>query len=297
MITIKEEFLGDDKTKRAIKAGGYEILALWLAMKGYAAEHGTDGFVPDEDIDHLPGAPPRPRKALKALVECGRLQPDGTRKAGLVDPATLGWQLHDYLDHASSSDELELRRVKAREQKRKRREELRRLADEEVEKSLRSADSVRRVSGRNAGQPPDKSPDSPDNSHARAGTGAGARGRTRDPSPAQPSQNDEEADNARARVPCPADLELTDGQRGSLLTNGIQAEIIARVTADFRGRYQDGSDPRTLEQWRRGLYTAVSNASNARSTPRSGARPVPFDAIKWANDEAAKEAAAGGETS
>lgn len=119
MITIKEEFLTCDKLRRAIKLGGYEVVLMWLAMKGYAAQHPTDGFVPDEDIDELPGAPKNPRKSLKALVECGRLERDGGRGAGLVDPENHGWQLHDYLDHARSAAEEEERKRKAREKKAK----------------------------------------------------------------------------------------------------------------------------------------------------------------------------------
>lgn len=204
MITVKEEFLSDDKTKRAIKAGGYEVLALWLAMKGYAAAHGTDGFIPDEDVDGLPGAPAKPRKALTALVECGRLQADGSRGAGLVDPVSLGWQLHDYLDHASSSDELELRRTKARIQKQKRREELKRLAAE-AKMADTAADNVRTRTGPVRGQPPDNAPDReadrPRPPRAPAGGRAPARGPTRDPSPAQPSPEIPKASEVVAKEP------------------------------------------------------------------------------------------------
>lgn len=79
---------------------------------------------------------------------------------------------------------------------------------------------------------------------------------------------EEEEDNARAKVPCPANLELTEGQRGSLLTGGIRAETIDETTQTFRAKYQDGAEPRTLEQWRRGLVTACSKASNERRMPR-----------------------------
>lgn len=117
MITVKEEFLTDDKTQRAIKAGGYEVLALWLAMKRYCAEHLTDGFVPDEDIDALPGAPPKPRRLLPALVECGRRQKDGSRGPGLVNQLEHGWELHKYLEHANSRTQEERRREKAKQRK------------------------------------------------------------------------------------------------------------------------------------------------------------------------------------
>lgn len=95
MITVKEEFLVDPKTQLAIKKGGYQVVVLWLSMKAFAAAKLTNGFVPDEMIEHLPGAPSRARKALDALVNCGLLQADGTRGSGLVDRVEHGWQLHD----------------------------------------------------------------------------------------------------------------------------------------------------------------------------------------------------------
>ncbi len=130
MITIKEEFVGGAKWTRAVKLGGADAIQLWLALKAYAAAHLTDGFIPDEELDTLPGAPAKPRKVLPALVDCGALERDGTRGAGLVDHAEHGWQLHDYEDHANSSTEEELRKEKARERKRRWRAEQERLLAE-----------------------------------------------------------------------------------------------------------------------------------------------------------------------
>jgi hypothetical protein len=117
VITIKEEFLTDAKTKRAIRLGGSVAIHMWLAMKAYAAAKLTDGFVPDVLIDDLPGAPKNPRKALRALVECRAPKHDGTMGSGLVDEAPNGWQLHDYLDHANSAQEELQRREKERTRK------------------------------------------------------------------------------------------------------------------------------------------------------------------------------------
>lgn len=115
MILIKEEFVGGEKYRRAIKLGGSDAIALWLAMKCYCSLHpDTEGFVPAEGLDELPGAPRRTGKALQALLECGRLLPGGARGAGLVEPAQGGWRLHDYLDHSASPEEIELRREKQR---------------------------------------------------------------------------------------------------------------------------------------------------------------------------------------
>ena len=127
MLVLKEEFVGCEKYRRAYKLGGGDAIVMWLALKCYASQHpSSEGFIPDEDINDLAGVPRSPRKALRALVECGGLMPDGTRGAGLVDPAPGGWRLHDYLDHSQTPEEIELRREKARQKKARQRAEKRR---------------------------------------------------------------------------------------------------------------------------------------------------------------------------
>lgn len=138
MIVIKEEFVGGEKHSRAMKIGGGDAIAMWLALKCYASLHpAAEGFIADEDIDTLAGAPRRPRKALQALVECGRLLPDGQRGPGLVDPVEGGWRLHDYLDHSVSPEEEELRRTRARLKKKRQRDEKRRELEQLRELELR----------------------------------------------------------------------------------------------------------------------------------------------------------------
>jgi hypothetical protein len=144
MILVKEEFVGGEKWRRAVKLGGSDAIVLWLAMKCYCSQHpDTEGFVPGEEIEALPGAPRGARrKALQALLECGRLLPGGGRGTGLVEPAEGGWKLHDYLDHSASPEELELRRAKAALRKQTYRESKR-----------RELDAVRRLSA-DLGAPP-----------------------------------------------------------------------------------------------------------------------------------------------
>jgi hypothetical protein len=55
---MDDKFLGHHKTIRALRAGA-EALQMWLALRNYVAHNETDGEIPDEDIDDLPGAPCR----------------------------------------------------------------------------------------------------------------------------------------------------------------------------------------------------------------------------------------------
>lgn len=127
MILIKEEFIGGEKFRRAVKLGGSDAIVMWLALKCYCSQHpDTEGFVPAEELKDLPGAPRRAGKALQALVECGRLLPRGERGAGLVEVTEHGWQMHDYGDHAPAPEELELRREKGRLRQQAHRENKRR---------------------------------------------------------------------------------------------------------------------------------------------------------------------------
>ncbi len=190
MLVIKEEFVGGEKYRRAVKLGRGDAILMWLAMKRYASEHPTsEGFVPDEDVDELPGAPRAPRKSLQVLVECGRLLPDGRRGPGLVEPAEGGWQLHDYLDHSAAPEDIELRRERARLKKQRPREEKRRELEQ-----IRLVMAASPVDGdMSPGQQGDRgghvhrdsSGDVPGT--VLAGARPPAHARTRDPNPAQPS--------------------------------------------------------------------------------------------------------------
>lgn len=111
---IDDKFLGHHKTKRALRKGA-EALQMWLALRTYVATNETDGFIPDEDIDDLSGAPRSPRKWLRVLVECGKPLTGGGRGAGLVDPVENGWRLHNYGKHGLTREQIEARRKATRE--------------------------------------------------------------------------------------------------------------------------------------------------------------------------------------
>jgi hypothetical protein len=234
MIVIKEEFVGSEKYRRAVKLGRSDAIVMWLALKCYASLHATsEGFIPDEDLDELPGAPRAARKALQALVACGRLLPDGTRSQGLVEPAPGGWQLHDYLDHSVSPEELELRRERARLKKQRQRADQRQ--ELETLRAVRHAvDGMGKPGDMSPGQqgdrrghvPGDKSRPTPGATPSlspedgRGGAPAPARGHARPPplpSPPQPTFKSLDLINespepgpisvASARMPDPIDTE------------------------------------------------------------------------------------------
>lgn len=99
----------------------------------------------------------------------------------------------------------------------------------------------------------------------------------------------EEEDNARAMVPCPADLSLTDQQRASLLSSLVPEATIDEATRTWRAKYAGDPEKRTLGQWRRGLVTACTRASNERRVARSP--PSSFDGQAWLESERKRIAA------
>jgi hypothetical protein len=221
VITLKEEFVGCTKIMRAIDAGGWQVLGMWLALKRYAAENpDTDGFIPDDEIERLPGAPPKARKLLQALVECGKVGRGGARGAGLVDPAEHGWELHDYEDHALTV-EVEIRKEKARERKRRWRAE----KEKELE-ALRAGHVTQEERDSHAGQEGTETGQSREASPA--GGGAPARTHTRvRPSPAQPSPASRGED---PHTPKPTD-PLADQLHGKA---PHQRADVLRVHAEFK---------------------------------------------------------------
>lgn len=274
MITIKEEFVGCTKWLRAVEIGGSDAIVMWLVLKGYAASNPTDGFIPEDDFGRLPGKPKNWKKALKALEECGRMQPDGTRAAGLLDKVPHGVQLHDYLDHAPSSAEVEERRRKERERKRAQR-----------------GTNGGTQSGTGHGTTPPVPPGTEDgtSSGTSSGTPDGTpqnvqvppRARPRVPTLPNSSQPDPppqttpaEEEKESTFVACPRDLALTDAERGTLITSGIKDYAIDAITARFRA-HSLSSEPRTLAKWRRSLITAITSDWN---DPRR--RPKPPEAAR-----------------
>lgn len=254
MINIKEEFYDHPKTKLAHRLGGAEALLLWHQMKAYASKRGH-GFVPEEAIQGFPLPIRNVRKAMDALVKCGELQPDGSRKPGLVEPVPHGWQLHDYLDHAMSSDELQERvnNDRARKQLQRDRSKLRTIL---VSQGVDPGDAQRAVRDMSRDQVTQRLVTLSRDSHVtqvedgpvtgpcdpRASTRAQADAPARDPaqpSPARSDLDEASADPKTSQVIAREEASGSAAQRG--LMDALQLPI--------RTRAQHVLDKRHLAEW------------------------------------------------
>jgi hypothetical protein len=195
VITVKEEFLGSVKVQQAVELAGWEVVAVWLALKGYADGNLSRGFIPHNVIHRLPGIPPKKltERALKALLECGKEAEDGTRGAGLIEPHPRGYKLHDYEDHATPVEREEERRRRAREQKRNRRAELARVRGLSADKQADMVtDELSDTGSENSEDGPDNSADeSGENPADNPRAGVRAAGRARDPQPSPTQKEDQ----------------------------------------------------------------------------------------------------------
>jgi len=280
LITVKEEFLGNTKTQLAVKLGGWEAIALWLALKGYVSAGNTGGFIPTEAVEHLPGIPKKWQKAMAGLIGCGKLREDGTRGAGLVHGVALGYVLHDYEDHGTPVEVENERRQKARDRKRRWRngpggtEAASSHAQSGTEDGTVPGTERDKQAGQDGTGERDGPRSSPVDTRAQADAHPYAGGRTRAPSPAQPSPTAAAAAAAAAQssgpIPCPPDLELLPGQRGSFETSGIPGWAVDAVTIKFRAKAAgDPSDKRAIEAWRKSLAAAIAGDwNNPRTRPQ-----------------------------
>jgi hypothetical protein len=284
LITIKEEFLQHEKLVRAVAIAGYEALGVWLAIKAYCSVKLTDGFIPKKDILALRLPKPLPpktlEKAIDALVNCGDEGRDGSRGAGLLDVEPTGYQMHDYLDHSSAREEVELRREKARIKKQRQRDDARRQL--ELLRAAREGHqppSPRLSPGDN---PRDSAEDNPGDAPGVSPSGTRAPATRTRPSPAQPSPKDPSETTTQRpanlkheppkvvvaasdqRIPCPADLDLTPEQRASLeISPGIPGWAIDQMRAPWvAGELGDPSKTMTLAQWRKCLSPACCGQWN-----------------------------------
>lgn len=253
MITVKEEFLRHPKVRRAIKLGGAESVLLWLAMKAYATEQLTDGFIPVDDVDGLVDGlvdARRLKKALCALLECGRLQADGGRGHGLLERVEHGYQLHDYLDHEESSDEAKRRRsLKAARQKRWRNGRDVDGVDANVDTESPSTETPTRRDG----------DASPARTRAHVPPPLPSPQGSKDPSSLRsegsPASQAPQAPPKRSNKPvrCPEDFAPSDKQTAALASkHGVAPERIRSRVPEFVWYWRDGKGAgkrRSLRGW------------------------------------------------
>jgi hypothetical protein len=292
VIAFKEEFVGCPKWVRAIKLAGSDAIVMWLALKLYAATHPTNGFIPDEEIGTLRGAPRNPRKALKALVDCGALNVEGNRGAGLVDQAPHGWLMHDYTEHANSSEHELLRREKARDRKRQQRERERL----ELEARLAATGALGRLPPLSVtGVVTERDCHDVTGVTVTRVTEAVTSGacppvpvRSPAPNPTQPNQQENSPpppmdlsgsanalpvvvvvpQSAEERIPCPPDLKLTDAQRAQLQI-GVGASDYQIDQLELRFRMAASThEPRPRSAWQSSIGRAVTvEFSNGNRRP------------------------------
>ena len=91
----------DDDFPGHPKVNGLPTAAKWLYIEGlcYASRYSTDGFVPTAMLSQASS-----KRAAVDLVE-----------AGLWEPVSSGWAIHDYLDHQRSKAEIDSIRASTRE--------------------------------------------------------------------------------------------------------------------------------------------------------------------------------------
>ena len=298
MITIKDEFLTCTKLKRAIRAGGYEVLATWLAMKAYADRRG-DGFIADEMFNDLPGQPSSSRKCLRVLIECGDVSrgTDGglSRGHGLVDEVPGGFELHDYGDHAASREEVEERKRKARVKKARQRARLRELQKTRESESTEgtigdtSGDIRGDIRGDTNG---DIRVDVPGSTRAREPSSplpSSPQGSLRDGSSASQAPLEltpaveSEKPNSKP-VPCPINFLPSDSQAKALATkHGVTLERVRASVPEFVWYWTDGKGAgkrRSLRGWAQSFGRRIDDEARSGSlyaAPRRTRNPESRD--------------------
>lgn len=193
---------------------------LWLFALCWCNQQETDGNIPRGALRVLGGSP----KDARALVA-----------AGLWVETDSGWVVHDFLTYQPSKAQRNAQREMVRERVARHRNGARNRGSGRDVTPLHGAE---KPTGNDAPDPdPDPVPDP-------VSVDDDARGAP--PEPRHPG-----------RVPCPPDLELTAAERAQLAQSpGIPAEAIDRATPVLRAKFASG-DPRTLEQWRRSLVSAL----------------------------------------
>lgn len=109
-LELDDGILDHPKFVLAADRGGSGAIHMWLGLRAYCGQHVTDGDIPKYMLKKVSG-PERPRDrehALAVLIE-----------VRLVEDRTDHYQLHDFLDHCRSRDEIITARARNRERQAK----------------------------------------------------------------------------------------------------------------------------------------------------------------------------------
>ena len=109
-LELDDGILNHPKFVLAADRGGSGAIHMWLGLRAYCGQHITDGDIPKYMLKKVSG-PERPRDrehALAVLIE-----------VGLIEEHTDHYQLHDFLDHCRSREEILKARARNRERQAK----------------------------------------------------------------------------------------------------------------------------------------------------------------------------------
>jgi hypothetical protein len=261
-IELDDQILNHPKFIRAVKIGGSEAIHMWLGMRAYCSQNLTDGFIPSDMLDEVRGPKSEKvrRAAMAALVE-----------VNLVEIRENGVALHDYLDWASSRDEVTQWRAKARERKARSR------AVSHTESHPESQRDGQRDEPVTQGGVTDTRSVAPAYAYA-----LGAPSPSPSPSASPTDQRDQpvakdltgirvsaEQQQQPTKISCPPDLCLLDGQIANLEMSGAPRWAIDILTRDMVGKFiADTGNPRTREAWLKSLSRAVTGEWNSGRRPK-----------------------------
>lgn len=243
----------DDRANEHRKqlAAGAEACWLWACGLMYAnRQTARDGFIPSQMLPMLYPLPPGKRAKLVAKL----------LEVGLWAEVPGGYQIHDFTEWNRTKEQVEAEREATRN----------RVARHRANGvTLRPSNGVTADIGNAGGNG-----DVPDHSAAA-------------PLPAIPDQGNPPPEDLTRRgdplpsvvvvprsaesgkVACPADLQLDDAQRGSLLIDaGMTEHQVNEYTKAFRTANVSNHEHRTLAAWRRSLVTYACNKfRSAHSRP------------------------------
>lgn len=255
-IELDDGILEHPKFIRAARVGGSEAIHFWLGLRAYCAKNLTNGRIPGDMLDEVRGPKGGARRrALECLVEVGLVHRVNSSE---------DIEMHDYLDWASSREQIMDRRDRARVKKSRQR-------------SLSLGDSSGTARGVPGGVPDPRArvplPLPLPNTTTTPVGGTSPVVVVMDPRSGEPVK--------RAQVPKPKVNPLTEDDVGNLKLGdpAITDEFIEAEVRDWLLEPPDPTDLRWPDKWRVHAVKLVrgrwrDQATRAARQPKyAGARP------------------------